>query len=235
LDTALESVIVEWRELKVQGQYRRLDLEYLAADAAISSKDVRHKLQLADAYIERMEWEYRHREAYRWAERSLERAHAAHEYDHIGRAVRSIAHQLFTEVHKPQEGLRFVTRMMDVVRGSASLEIVAREAADRLAQAGMHGEAQEAVNLAIDSARRSPSKTADPRYLRATFALAEGRYIQAVDAITGTRHSDPYMTTFSAQVEAEAHHALGDRRMVESEGYRASGWKWRSSFGRSAN
>jgi hypothetical protein len=155
--------------------------------------------------------------------------------------------------------------MMDVVRGSASLEIVAREAADRLAQAGMHGEAQEAVNLAIDSARRSPSKTADPRYLRATFALAEGRYIQAVDAITGTRHSDPYMTTFSAQVEAEAHHALGDRRrsarvlehgilcverpglehfkvglidrlrMVESEGYRASGWKWRSSFGRSAN
>lgn len=164
-------------------------------------------MQLVDAYIEQLEWEYRHREAAYWARRNLEMARESQDFNFVGRAVRITVEQLITDRRRVDEGLQFLTQAVEWTRGSASEAIVAREFADRLAQAGKVAPLSGALRLAID--RSGP---VDERMLRASVANAVGKHVAALNLLTETSHPDPYMKNHVVQLEAEARHAIGDYR-----------------------
>jgi transcriptional regulator with XRE-family HTH domain len=213
----LSTMIVRLRELKLSDNYEPQDLSYLAADAALERGDLRLRMQLFDAYIERLEWEYRHREAYQWARLNLELARKARDFNFVGRAVRAVTHQLTTEERKPEQAIAFLTRALEATKGSASEEMVAREAADRMAHAGHFSEAfktlrQVFMRGALGEADGTPS---DHRFLKASIATATGRFDTTLNVLSEADHPDPYMKTFKTQLEAEARHALGDRSGCE--------------------
>lgn len=208
----VETIIADLRNLRLKGVYGPLDLEYLAAEASLPKNEISLRMRLLDAYVERLEWEFRHQEATSWARRNLELARSSNDYSSVGRSIRAICRHMITDLHKEEEGLAYLADAMQRTKGLACEGVVVREAADRMAQAGRFSESWHTLQIAwqasLPEAREQQYSDCD--FLAASIAIAFNRPKIALKTLSSARHPDPYMQSFLVQLEARARHALGD-------------------------